>query len=98
MALLSVWSRGVENWSIRGALREGNIPILWCPVIFGHVLALIWKSFLEIMRTAAPLIRVGNVCITKSVKLLHYNKNRRHFDPENWMTSTLHEVGALLSV
>lgn len=79
-------------------MLEGSIPILWYPVIFSHVLALIWKSFLEIMRTAAPLIRAGNVCITKSVKLLHFNKNRRHFDPENWMTSTSHEVGALLSV
>lgn len=81
----------------RRALLEGNIPIPWCPVIFGHALVLIWKSLLEILRTAAPLIRLGNVCITKSVKLLHYNKNRRHFDPENWMTSTLYEAGALLS-
>ena len=76
----------------------GNIPTLWCPVLFGRVLVLIWKSFLEILKTAAPLIRVGHVCITESVKLLHYNKNRRHFDPENEMTSTSYEVGALLSI
>lgn len=50
---------------------------------FGHVLVLIWKSFLEILKPAALLIRAGNVYITESVKLLHYNKNRRHFDPEN---------------
>lgn len=76
----------------------GDIPTLWCPLLFGHILVLIWKSFLEILKTAAPLIRVGNVCITESVKLLHYNQNRRHFDPENEMTSALYEVGALLSI
>lgn len=62
------------NWSRQKSLAGRNIPILWYPVIFGHVLVLIWKSFLEILRTAAPLIRVGSVCITESVKLLHYNK------------------------
>lgn len=76
----------------------GNIPTLWCPVLFGHILVLIWKSFLEILKTSAPLIRVGNVCITESVKLLRYNKIRRHFDAENQMASTLYEVGALPSI
>lgn len=61
--------------------REYSHPLVSCA--FGHILVLIWKSFLEILKTAALLIRAGNVYITESVKLLHYNKNRRHFDPEN---------------
>lgn len=58
---------------------------------FGHIPMLIWKSFLEILKAAAFLIGVGNVYITESVKLLHCSKKkkRRHFDPENEMTSAL---------
>lgn len=62
---------------------EGIFPPSGVLYFFGRILVLIWKSFLEILKTSVPLIRVGNVCITESVKLLHYNKNRRHFDPEN---------------
>lgn len=56
---------------------------------FGHILMLIWKSFLEILKPAAFLIGVGNVYITESVKLLQCNKERRYFDPENEMTWAL---------
>lgn len=82
-APLSVGIRETGNQSREKSLagRAYSHPLLSCT--FWPILVLIWNSFLEILKTAAPLIRAGNVCVTESVKLLHYNKNRRGFDPEN---------------